>query len=88
MDSGLSDGERAIAQVLAVEFDELLRGVLHDLLTTVHHYAVTEVTTEAAALDSLASSPEGVGAVWSKRHPDHYLSTAFFAAVVADKRSG
>jgi hypothetical protein len=56
VDSGRGDGERAISQVLVVEFDELLRGVLHDLLTTVDHYAVTEVTTEAAALDYLATS--------------------------------
>jgi hypothetical protein len=62
------------------------RGVLHDLLTDVDHYEVTEVSTEAVALAYLAACPEGVVTVCSNSHPDHHLSTACFAAVVADKR--
>src|SRR5262249_55877643 len=77
---------RAMTEVLVVEFDEALRGTLDVVLTGVGHYAVTSVTTEAAALDSPATSPAGVVAVCSNSHPDHHLSTPFFAAVVADRR--
>ena len=72
--------------VMVLEFDEELRGVLHEILTTADHYAVTELTTEDAALTYLAATPEGVVALCSNTDADHHLSTAFFAAVVADKR--
>jgi hypothetical protein len=72
--------------VLAVKFGRLLRGVLHDLLTTVDHYAGTHVTTEGAAVAYLDLSLEDVVTVYSKWHTDHDLSTAFFAAAVAAKR--
>jgi hypothetical protein len=75
-----------VTQVVVVEFDEALRGVLRDILTTIDHYAVTELTTEEAALTHLVAIPESVVALCSNTHADHHLSTAFFAAVVADKR--
>jgi CheY-like chemotaxis protein len=75
-----------MTHVLVVEFDEALRGTLDVVLSEVGHYTVMSVTTEAAALNYLAVCPEGVIAVCSNSHPDHHLSTAFFAAVVADKR--
>jgi DNA-binding response OmpR family regulator len=75
-----------MTQVLVVEFDEALRGTLDMVLSEADHYAVTGVTTEAAALTYLASAPEGIVAVCSNTHADHHLSMAFFAAVRADKR--
>jgi DNA-binding NtrC family response regulator len=75
-----------MTRVLILELDEDLRGALHQMLTTVGHYAVTTVTTEAAGLELLATSAESVVAVCSNVHADHHLSAAFFAAVVADER--
>ncbi len=79
----------AAVRVLIVEFDESLRGVLHDALrTAAHDYAVTEVATETEALAVLARQPPSVGmvVVCSNREADHQHCTAFFASVVADKR--
>lgn len=73
--------------VLVIEFDESLRGVLHDALrTAAHDYAVTEVATETEALSVLANQTEGMVVVCSNHDADHHLTTAFFAAVVTDKR--
>ncbi len=77
----------AAIHVLIVEFDESLRGVLHDALrTAARDYAVTEVATEIDALAVLARQTEGMVVVCSNREADHHRIAAFFAAVVADKR--
>ena len=76
---------QGMAPVLVVEYDEGVRTVLHDLLTNVG-YAVIEHATDAAALDFLAASPEGVVVVCGNQDADHHLSAAFFAQVVAGKR--
>lgn len=77
----------ATVHVLIIEFDDCLRGVLHDALrTAAYDYAVTEVATETEALAVLARQTEGMVVVCSNQDADHHLSTAFFAAVVAEKR--
>lgn len=75
-----------MAQVVVVEFDELLRGALHDILSLNGDYEVTEVADEAVALAYLAATPGGMVAVCSNRDADHHRSAAFFAVVAADER--
>ena len=77
----------ARVHVLIIEFDECIRGALHDALrTAAHDYAVTEVATDAEALAVLTRQPEAMVVVCSNREAHHHHCTAFFAAVVADKR--
>ena len=77
----------AAVPVLVIEFDESLRGVLHDALrTAAHDYAVTEVATGIEALAVLARQPESMVVVCSNQEADHHQSAAFFAAVIANKR--
>jgi len=75
----------ALAPVLVVEFDGSVRDVLRDIFTDAG-YRVYAATTDAAAFDFLAQSPDGVIALCSNKDADHHLSAAFFAHVVADER--
>jgi DNA-binding response OmpR family regulator len=74
-----------MTHVVLVEFDELLRGALGDLLADAG-YAVTQIDTERAALDALTRDGEGVVLVCSNRDADHHLTAGLFAAVAADAR--
>jgi CheY-like chemotaxis protein len=74
-----------MAPVLVVEYDDDVRDVLHDILTDAG-CEVTEATTDVAALDFLAASPDGVVVVCSNKDADHHRSAAFFAQVAADER--
>jgi CheY-like chemotaxis protein len=76
---------QGIAPVLVVEYDEDVRDVLHDILTDAN-YEVTEATTDAAALDFLATFPDGMVVVCSNRDADHHRSAAFFSQVAVDER--
>jgi CheY-like chemotaxis protein len=82
-------GDGMVAQgmvpVLVVEYDNAVRDMLHELLTDAG-FEVNEHATDAAALDFLAESPDGVVVLYSNQDADHHLSAAFFAQVVADER--
>ena len=67
-----------MAPVLVVEYDDGVRNALHDLLMGAG-FEVIEHATDAAALDFLAASPEGVVVLCSNQDADHHLSAAFFA---------
>lgn len=73
-----------MAPVLVLEYDDAVRNVLHDILTDAG-FDVTEATTDAAALDFLATCPDGAVVVCSNRDADHHLTAAFFSQVVADE---
>ncbi len=74
-----------MAPVLVVEYDDAIRNALHDLLMGAG-FEVIEHATDAAALDFLAASPDGVVVLCSNQDADHHLSAAFFARVVAGER--
>jgi hypothetical protein len=69
-----------------MEVDAQLRGALHELLTLFDHYAVTDISEEAAGADYLAAAPEGAVVVVSNRDPDHHRTAEFFATVAADEQ--
>jgi DNA-binding NtrC family response regulator len=75
-----------MTRVVVVDFDEALRGVLHDILAVDGPYDVRDVSEHTAAVDYLANAPEGVIAVCSNRDAHHQRSAAFFAAVAADEQ--
>jgi CheY-like chemotaxis protein len=74
-----------IAPVLVVESDDDVRDVLHEVLTGAG-FEVIEHATDAAALDFLAASSDGMVVLYSNKYADHHRSAAFFAQVVADER--
>ncbi len=76
---------QGVAPVLVVEYDHAVRNALHELLMGAG-YEVIEHATDAAALDFLATSPDGVVVLCSNQDVDHHLSAAFFARVVAGER--
>ncbi len=79
-----------MTQVVVLEFDEALRGVLHQMLTECDHYDVTEVTTVVEAVAELATARDdrtpGMVVICSNQDADHHLTAAFFATVAADER--
>ena len=75
-----------MTQVVVLEFDEQLRGALHDALTLYDRYFVTDLSEEMAGVQYLAATPAGVVVVVSNRDMDHHMSAAFFAAVAADEQ--
>jgi hypothetical protein len=77
---------QAVTQVVVLEFDEQLRGALHDVLTLYNHYAVTDLVEVTAGIDCLAATPGGMVVVVSNRDMDHHMSVAFFAAVAANEQ--
>jgi CheY-like chemotaxis protein len=74
-----------MTQVVVVEFDEALRGVLQDILALDGLYDVTEVSEHTAAFTYRASASQGVIAICSNRDAHHKQCAAFFAAVAADE---
>src|SRR5258706_9281080 len=76
---------QGMAPVLVVEYDNAVRDMLHELLIGAG-FEVNEHATDAAALDFLAESPDGVVVLCSNQDADHHRSAAFFAQVVADER--